>query len=514
MKEKYKKTRTNIINISKHLKLICTDPATKRFAPAASSLSDIKKLVKGKIVKAEPEMDADDLLLFLSNIQASFLGVQSNNKELLSPKKACIGKIKQANQTLNNLKNKDSLVLGGCFNGIHKGHRNAIKKLYFYMKSKYENPAIVILLSIDNVIVKKNRERGGSAQVFVQKQLDRAKALSCIPYVDTIILLPKDPDREYFQLLKKIDPKELGACEDDTKTIQYCYEHKKNFAKILKKEICVKVFPLEESLSCYDFFKNEPKPLALDISKQLALINNSHLMKQKAPQSTTLEEIKLEVKDQIIGDAPGFEAEDLNNFLSKLGSKHIGVLSKKKGVLLEPKKSSPAKIISDLDQIPDKDPSAAVVVTGGCFNGVHKGHRFLFRYIKFTAEKLTKVKAIIIVLLEPINKLKEKAFIRNSTRTGFIQTTDNRALVLSKIPGVDVIIKLSENFKDYQGLINKLKPNFLAACEEEAATLKYMERQKKVLRKNGLKTEIIKVPAIKKGSQKLSSSNFFNKDKI
>ncbi len=247
------------ICISDHLKFICNSTVFARKVNCATSISQIRKLTLHKFVSGEPEMEASDLAQFLRNIGSKHLGVMNSQTKTIetvrNPKMAKILGCKQDSYPF--LKNRDVMVMGGCFNGIHKGHRNAIRTLSMYMKQKYKKPALAIFLERDAVIVKKNRERGNVIPIIVQPQAQRAAALRMIPNIDYIVLIEEGFDRKYFELMEKLNVREMAVEDKETLSLKYCLQHQEKFLSIHGKVVEIKIFGSEAPVSSYHFFKND-----------------------------------------------------------------------------------------------------------------------------------------------------------------------------------------------------------------------------------------------------------------
>ena len=372
------------------------------------------------------------------------------------------------------------------------------------MRKNYRQPKIVVLLARDSVIYKKSRERGHASAVFVQTQSERANALAAIPYVSNIILIPENFERNYFDLLLKINAKVMAVQEGRDQEIDHCQQHQARFAKDFQKNVLLKIFPRFANLSSSSFFSKYLCPTTKDLKKHLELLGNDLSIRDFAPKISTSKEIKDLVRNQIVKSHPEFSPEELNSFLCKLNADHVGVFCKnRKQKIVEPVKLKPAQILNTQEDFSSYIENKKVIVSGGCFNGIHKGHRAFFRYIKKTYGE----NAFSIVLLEASQRIKEKQAYEKHA----IQNSEQRAEILSKIPGVDLIIKLPHNFKDYLNIIKRLRASALAACEQEQNTLKYYEQHKAQCQSAGLNLEILKVPTIKTNNTKISSRTFFKK---
>ena len=247
------------ICIKDKLKFICSSAIFANKVPSATSITEIRALVRNKIVSGNKEMDAADLAQFLKNIRSRPRGViNPQTKTVEYVKNPKIAKILSCRQTSYPfLKKRDVMVMGGCFNGIHKGHRNAIRTLSEYMKQKYEKPALAIFLERDAVIVKKNKERGNVVPIVVQSQTQRAEALKMIPYVDYIVLIEEGFDRKYFELMEKLNVKEMAVEDKESLSLKYCLQHQEKFLSIHGKVVEIKIFGSEAPVSSYHFFKND-----------------------------------------------------------------------------------------------------------------------------------------------------------------------------------------------------------------------------------------------------------------
>jgi rfaE bifunctional protein nucleotidyltransferase chain/domain len=95
------------------------------------------------------------------------------------------------------------VLVGGCFDLLHKGH------ISFLKKAKKAGDKLVVLLESDEKIKKL---KGESRPVQIQEV--RAKALSGLGFVDEIIKLPfMDSDKDYDELVKKIKPDIIAVTE-------------------------------------------------------------------------------------------------------------------------------------------------------------------------------------------------------------------------------------------------------------------------------------------------------------
>jgi len=100
--------------------------------------------------------------------------------------------------------NKETVLVGGCFDILHYGHLSFLKEA-----AKKGNFLIIVLESDEFIAKSKNR-----SSFHNQKQ--RAEILISLKTVDMVILLPYFVSgEEYFDLVKKIKPKIIAVTKDD-----------------------------------------------------------------------------------------------------------------------------------------------------------------------------------------------------------------------------------------------------------------------------------------------------------
>lgn len=100
---------------------------------------------------------------------------------------------------------KNSVLVGGCFDVLHPGH------IEFLKRSKSLGKTLHLLLESDESISKK---KGTSRPL--NTQIVRAQNLSKIEFVDEIILL-KNPksSQYYYNLVKLLHPDIIAVTSDD-----------------------------------------------------------------------------------------------------------------------------------------------------------------------------------------------------------------------------------------------------------------------------------------------------------
>ena len=121
------------------------------------------------------------------------------NERVFSPERA----IKKAKELSR--KGKRIVLVGGCFDIIHKGH------ILFLKKAKDEGDFLFVFLESD----KKVRELKGYGRP-INPQEDRAAVLSGLRFVDGIIMLPKMTSNiQYDRLITQIKPAIIAVTEGD-----------------------------------------------------------------------------------------------------------------------------------------------------------------------------------------------------------------------------------------------------------------------------------------------------------
>lgn len=101
--------------------------------------------------------------------------------------------------------NQKKVLVGGCFDVIHFGH------IEFLKKAKEQGDFLIIVLEPDEFIVtRKNRKP-------VHTQEERAAILSSIRYVDLVMKLPFfKNESDYTTMVSKIQPSIIAVTEGDS----------------------------------------------------------------------------------------------------------------------------------------------------------------------------------------------------------------------------------------------------------------------------------------------------------
>ncbi len=93
-------------------------------------------------------------------------------------------------------KGKITVLVGGCFDILHPGH------VIFLEKAKKAGDILIVLLESDEKV---RQLKGSNRPVHTQRQ--RAKVLSALRFVDSVISLPfMDSESQYDKLILKIKP--------------------------------------------------------------------------------------------------------------------------------------------------------------------------------------------------------------------------------------------------------------------------------------------------------------------
>lgn len=102
------------------------------------------------------------------------------------------------------IKGKKTVLVGGCFDLLHYGH------LQFLKKAKTVGDFLIVALEPDEFIIK-NKKRAP-----IHKQKERAEILASLEMVNLVILLPLfSKDEDYFNMVKIINPQIIAVTEGD-----------------------------------------------------------------------------------------------------------------------------------------------------------------------------------------------------------------------------------------------------------------------------------------------------------
>ena len=101
--------------------------------------------------------------------------------------------------------NKKLVLVGGCFDILHVGH------IEFLKKAKDRGEVLMVLLESDERI---KRIKGENRPI--NNQTDRAKMLICLRMVDVVVMLPDmKSGADYSDLVAKIRPDVIAITSDD-----------------------------------------------------------------------------------------------------------------------------------------------------------------------------------------------------------------------------------------------------------------------------------------------------------
>ncbi len=101
--------------------------------------------------------------------------------------------------------NRKLILVGGCFDILHRGHIEFIKK------AKMQGDVLVVLLESDNSI----RQKKGSSRP-INSQLDRAEFLQELRSVDHVVLMPENTtNQDYYEVTKLLKPAIIATTKGD-----------------------------------------------------------------------------------------------------------------------------------------------------------------------------------------------------------------------------------------------------------------------------------------------------------
>ena len=114
--------------------------------------------------------------------------------------------VNQLGSKLKELKNKRIVLIGGCFDLLHFGH------LDFLKKAKIQGDYLIVLLESDQFITQIKK------RTPIHIQNERAEILSSLEMVDLVVLLPfLKSDFGYERLVKLIKPDIIAITTGDIK---------------------------------------------------------------------------------------------------------------------------------------------------------------------------------------------------------------------------------------------------------------------------------------------------------
>lgn len=147
-------------------------------------------------------------------------------------KTAQIIAFEKVDEYIEDFKNKKTVLVGGCFDLIHFGH------LQFLKKAKESGDYLIVALESDEFIKKNKRKEP------IHNQDERAEILANMSMVDLVIKLPLFTlSEEYFNMVKAIRPKVIAVTDGDSQI-----ENKRKQAKTIGAEVRI-VTPLLEKYS-------------------------------------------------------------------------------------------------------------------------------------------------------------------------------------------------------------------------------------------------------------------------
>ncbi|HJD64629.1 MAG TPA: FAD synthase [Rickettsia endosymbiont of Diachasma alloeum] len=140
------------------------------------------------------------LFLFLL-ILTNFTSCSSNNQDVKPSKIEYYENIPSNKKCLPNSK---TVLVGGCFDVLHYGH------LEFLRKAKQQGKYLIVALEPDQTIIKYKKRKP------IHNQLQRAKILSSLTFVDKVFMLPELKGfHDYTTLVQNTCPSIIAVTRDD-----------------------------------------------------------------------------------------------------------------------------------------------------------------------------------------------------------------------------------------------------------------------------------------------------------
>ncbi len=133
-------------------------------------------------------------------------------------------------------KRESAVLVGGCFDLLHYGH------IQFLKKAKSCGKNLIIALEPDIKIIK-NKSR-----VPVHNQIERAEILEALHFVDQVLLLPElNTFDEYLALVMSVKPSVIALTQNDPQIKNKMLQAEKIGAKL---EIVTDRIPNFSSTQC------------------------------------------------------------------------------------------------------------------------------------------------------------------------------------------------------------------------------------------------------------------------
>ncbi len=116
------------------------------------------------------------------------------------------------------------VLVGGCFDILHYGH------VEFLKKAKAYGDRLVVALESDESV---RRKKGDARPIHSQKQ--RKEMLEALVSVDEVLPLPPTHgDRDYYELVRRIKPSVIAVTEGDPKKMNKYEQAKEIGAELVE----------------------------------------------------------------------------------------------------------------------------------------------------------------------------------------------------------------------------------------------------------------------------------------
>lgn len=156
-------------------------------------------------------------------------------------KKAIIIPYFEIKKALELFENKNTVLVGGCFDLIHYGH------LQFLKKAKESGDFLIVCLESDEFIKKTKRNEP------IHSQEERAEILASMNFIDLVVNLPYlKTSEQYFEMVSLIKPKIIAVTEGDTQLLNKKKQAEKIGSKVVVVTPLLKKYSTRKIVSNFD----------------------------------------------------------------------------------------------------------------------------------------------------------------------------------------------------------------------------------------------------------------------